>query len=278
MFTLLSFLNPLVIVCRDDGTFSPGAIVTIDGPSRIESWLGEGDSSIPIIEVVGKSMMIVDKVASNIMTLPEVTILAPSQRMQAFHIPNVQLKLDALNLVDSNCRGLLCDSLECFQQGSISSQCSCFSAVSRLGRAVALVSFRVLSNPMDESQSKELFVVDHFTSKSFTNLLCSNNTMPIEVSSRNLERRAHKLFFRSAKNLIDQVNQKSGWALTGWTRRGYSRDVNASATQGGSSSTTNQVVSSNLIYHPTFIIPNRDADGDEVDISDFQFSFNAVME
>lgn len=260
--------------------FSPGAVIAVDEPSRIESWLGgNGFASIPIIELPSP-VLIVDKAASSF-SMPEVPHNVRLTNMQGFRYSKVLLTNVEVKIIDVNCMGKLCDCLGVFSQGVVSSSCSCYSAATRLGRTVALVTMRVLSFPAEEDATPALlFVVSNFTSRRFTSFFCENGCMPADVSASTLGRRASKLFGRAVRRMVERVNNEAGWSVSGWARRGFVRDMNASNTtsnqgQGGASAST-QIVSSNLMFHPISIIPNKNANGEDVAVDDLRFSFASL--
>jgi hypothetical protein len=80
----------------------------------------------------------------------------------------------------------------------------------------------------------------------------------------------YRAAMRNAQNLIDRVNERCGWAVSGWTRRGYIRDINSSSSAGAADAgTANQVVSSTLLHHGVSVTPNDL----ELNIDEFKTSF-----
>lgn len=274
-------LTTYLVLCydtRDNGVFSPGAVIAIDEPSRVDSWLGNTSaSSIPLLELPN-SVLVVDQALSSV-KLPEVPHNVRVTNMQGFHYARVKLDSVSVKLIDVNCIGKLCDCLGMFSQGTIANCCSCFSVTSRLGRTVALVTMRVMSYPANsDAHPSLLFPVNNFTSRRFTSFFCQNECIPSDISALSLDRRANKLFARSVRAVVEKVNDEAGWHITGWARRGHVRDINSSSAnsnqgQVGGASASNQIVASNLVFHPISIIPNKKENGEDVDVNELRFSF-----
>ncbi len=102
---------------RDSGSFSPGAIVCIYRPQCIGNWLGRA-SGHPLLDMPG-SFLLVDQVQSQLAPplphrLLQVCAVESSERLHAYVLPSVSLRLLNIHFIHSNCGGNLCGSLEMY--------------------------------------------------------------------------------------------------------------------------------------------------------------------
>lgn len=266
--------------CRSDtGIFSPGCVIAIDMPSPMHSQLGTGESSIPLLEVPN-GMFVVDKHACNF-SMPTVPVVSEVTRMHGFHLSPVQLKLVNLYFIDVPCTGRTCDALESYDEGNVAKMCGCFSIISRLSAVVVMCEVAVGSKS-SSGEFDHMFSCSNFTSRKFTNLLVSEGGIPHGVSSTtiNKSRRFVRDAVRRVERIFERVNNVNGWKVSGWCRRGYTRDANSSVQNNGSSSggsASNHILASKLTHHAIAITPNKANDGTSVDFEEFRVPFNEFI-
>jgi hypothetical protein len=255
------------LLFRDTGLFSPGCLIAIDNPPVVDSWLGSGESGIPLLETP-HGVYTVDTTASPVQ-LPNVPVSLNASKLQGYHYGSVKLIMESFYFIDTKCTGRCCDAIDVYHEGTVAKQCACFSIISRLSQVVLMISFRVIQ--FSEPHAA-LFTVSNFTSRRFTNLFITEGSIPFGVTASMItsDRRFYRAAMRNAQDLINRVNERCGWAVSGWTRRGYIRDINSSSSAGAADAgTANQVVSSTLLHHGVSVTPNDL----ELDIDVFKTSF-----
>jgi len=259
-------------------------VIAIDQPPRIESWLGQNESSIPLVEVpTGVYCVDVDASA---FSMPQVPVSKDISKLQGFHYKRVTLKLDGFHFIDTKCTGRACDTIDTYHEGVSATQCACYSVISRISQVVMLLSFRVFlcrdGTGNEAEDPPMLFAISNFTSRRFTEMFVvgaipTGTTSTMIMSDRRFARKA----MRSVNSAIEAVNQHNGWAISGWARRGYIRDNNAPSVAAGggvagASTGSNQLLSSNLVHHAISVVPNKNGGGELPPLGEFGISFEGM--
>ena len=85
---------------------APGAVVVIQDPDPIKTWLGKG-SNMPIMDITGP-FRVVNKGS---ITMKPVPIVTASLKQHAFHLVGAKIRVLNWYPLDTNCGGLMCDGL-----------------------------------------------------------------------------------------------------------------------------------------------------------------------
>lgn len=251
---------------RDSDLFAPGAIVVIENPDPIKVSLGKGNN-MPIMDISG-AVRVVKKGSVPMKTVP---IIPQSMKQHGFHYESVKIRCLNWHPMNTNCGGLMCDALEMYSDGKAVEKCGCATACRRASSLVVLLQMTL------ELQDGTKLTVSNFTSKSFT-LLFLKNGIPNGISESMVKsnpRKKNKWLARMT-NAINFINNKHGFNVTGWVRRGMVEDQSAAGAAAGSGAGKSFIASSDLKIHVTKISINKGPDGKEPDYSRYLFDLASV--
>jgi hypothetical protein len=96
---------------RDQNTFLPGTICSIDNPQVIENWMGD----MPLVDTTTGLRVVDPSCYSNLLAEVALNKNLAGSKTQAYHYPKVLLRMKHFDVIDSNCSGNLCDGLELYK-------------------------------------------------------------------------------------------------------------------------------------------------------------------
>lgn len=258
------------LVGRDaqDG-FGPGALVAIRAPEMISNYFGD-QHGLPVLQFSGGMKLIdVAKSKVKICFTPSSTAVL---RLQAFFYPSVKLELNNLDVGQTTCCGVLCDSIDMKNpDGTWRDSCPCFTTSKGLGYGVLDLSLQV----RPEGNIADSFEVSHFTSRTFTGMVTKEG-IPSSINQMQLERTgADFVIMQKMDALLSFVNANGGFRVLGWIRLGRSMDQASSDAAPGASKTS--IISSKMIHHITRVELNCKPELIKEHLIDIQQILNACQ-
>jgi hypothetical protein len=234
------------------------------------------DKSLPILEVPN-SLIRVDKETIPTFTVP---IVPASERIHAFQSIQATIHVKNVTLIDGVCKGNFCGGIEQMKDGVRSTFCPCYTGINNSRRLVLLVDMQVFfEDALVEHKMKQVQVFN-FTSHQFTKYFCKNSDIPLGFTESmvNQNRPFMHYMYQQVKNGVEFVNKSGGWVVSGWVRRGYTKDVAVHETSlieklGSRAPPPVRVKNSDLSPHITSIEMNKTAGGVFPDLKDFKINF-----
>ena len=217
---------------RDNGQFSIGTIFAVLAPKRITE---KYNNDVPLVYTNGGIVVMKD---TN--TLPRIDLdnNLPERVTRAFHM-NATLKILNVSVEDTKCNGFFCDRQRIRDVNRSKKGCGCFTTTSRLSNTVINFDMQI--------KAPSTFEQMEFTSHRFSNLFLTE-PFPDGVSWREFDYNENlDALMLSVERIIHYVNQRGGWLVTGWSKRGEVNDVTLAETEGNkkiaSSESRNHVTS-----------------------------------
>ena len=151
-------------------------------------------------------------------TLPRIDLdnNLPERVTRAFHM-NATLKILNVSVEDTKCNGFFCDRQRIRDVNRSKKGCGCFTTTSRLSNTVINFDMQIKASSTFEQME--------FTSHRFSNLFLTE-PFPDGVSWREFGYNENlDALMLSVESIIHYVNQRGGWLVTGWSKRGEVNDV-----------------------------------------------------
>lgn len=191
----------------------PGHLFVVESPASVEKWMK--DLQQPLLMSPYPVIHVDDCQAP----LPEVGIVEPTTKQQAFYYKKVQLTLLGVYFLLTNCAGELDDALEAFADGILKPHCACYQVTTRDANISCVFNFIVKG-------SNCKFEVKNFTSKSFTGEFLDGRSFPIGTTVESLTADLHDRMEleESIEKQVAFWNARGGYDCLGWVRRGTVKD------------------------------------------------------
>jgi len=219
----------------------------VEVPAAVEKWMK--DLQQPLL-VSHYPVIHVDSCGA---PLPEVGIVEPTTKQQAFFFKNVHLTLLAVYFLLTNCSGDLDDALEAFANGILKPHCACYQVTTRDANISGVFNLTIKGSSCK-------FEVKNFTSKSFTGQFLEGQSFPIgtTVESLTADLQDRTELEESIERQISFWNRHGGYDCLGWVRRGNVRDQGVDQpgpTQRNEA--VHYVASKDLIHHISQLVPSK---------------------
>ena len=238
--------------------FGPGSVIIVCNPRPIaEAFGGDSERRIPIINFDG-GLILVDQTVRTLKFSP-IPCLKNSQRLSGFMFPEATVELLHLSVVNSNCKGYLCDSAESKGEVGDKNVCACYKHISENSQHIAVLKLKVTPNLVGAVYEGDVILPDYFASRSFTEFVMKGGFPNVDCSNLS-SAKMHKLS-NAFLNTFACGNSKKKWSVSGWYRLGQRDDAaNAADSESGSRKYVKKVESSSLLYHLSSIRYNGPSD------------------
>ena len=184
-----------------------GDTVAIYEPKKIISWLSK-DSDLPVVKAGLLSFC--HKVSPSLYMLEEIPLVIPEEGYtRFFYYQGVQITFKNAQIVPVVCQGLMCDKQDV-------KKCSCLTG-HKTPRIVLDVNVKLTGDRFKEIKEMKIL------SWELTQHLFTDISRDATISSfLGLER---LIGFRASIKKIEKIiNEKGGWTIVGWVRKGFTLD------------------------------------------------------
>lgn len=210
-------------------------------------------------------------------SLPEVPVVEPTTKQQAFFHKGVKLTISNAPFLKINCNANQCDGIESYKDQVLAQYCACSQATNRDANIVTAIS-GVCSKAADGLS----FQIKNFTSKKFTSRLMKGGRLPVGIS---VERLTEDLDVRttldkSVRDQINYINQHGGFNVLGWVCRGTVRDQGVDQPSPAQRNEAPRYIESDeLLYHVSLLEPSKKLTADEEKaLMELKFDAEALLQ
>lgn len=221
----------------------PGNFFVIENPSPIERWMADGE--LPILGTLSSAIPV-----TITKQLPTKPIFEASTRQHAFHLIGAKILLLGFETVDVPCAGNLCSAREMYKNQVLSQGCGCYQIARGDENICGFYQFKIV-----DRKGFEMWI-SNFTCKDFvaSQTMEGRFSMGVTAAKLNAERRTRTEFRKSVNNQFDYVNERGGFDVWGWVRRGWVKDV-STVDQQPSREPAKLVEAGDVVYHVSYIKP-----------------------
>lgn len=147
---------------------------------------------------------------------PECPPTNTGTNMGAFTFRNARIYVRSIRVEDGPCSGKFCDQQGLVNaQGEVSNQCVCFQLSSRFHTAVFILDIDVILPNQDPIH------INNYVSRRFMETFCFLSPFPNGARHTVFNHRAViDCLLNKVRNSIDYINDRGGFLLKGWYKRG----------------------------------------------------------
>ena len=154
-------------------------------------------------------------------------VLLPNEVVfTGFRNNNVTVRLLSCSAETTQCAGSMCDKQDLYRNGRMEARCSCISNVQRMCPTTIVMQLQLQING-----GREEMLINNFTSTWFVNNYVFMDRLAAHVRASNFSQDIEDNILDSTRWVFQYINERGGFCIIGWAKRGMIRDQGAGVQQ-----------------------------------------------